>query len=564
MGNARARLKHLVLAAAFGSLAAGCPAIKPIPQVADDGEVVDTGGAKPGGATAAKSVIFGTLSAAPLAIIGNNTPLAPAYRLAFSLQGLTQDPVSAAQISLVDAEGQSLGKAAVTGSDGAFGFPEIADAAGTFFVLGKFEAGGGSFEFRGVMARKAGETAGIRLDIASTLVAAKVKQLLAAGKLALADLDMVALGHLTNRVRDKLAKEQVPFMVVGSEDIVSQMDQLAFDDLEILGLATQAHRKLGAQSDTWTVTQLIDTAKAPTGVTAADVGQAGPLAADKDGNLYVPAFSTGGTIAVYRVTQAGQASPVGSIADSRSPVALAFGPDGTIFAADFREDARQIRLLKGTAFGVVATMSWPVGGSPEPAQLAVDGAGTGFVALGSHHVVARLVPGATTSILIGLPGGAGYKDGAAAEARFNRPSGVAIGPDGACWVADRDNFVLRSIAPDGKVSTEAGAAGDGFYRSGRASFARFGGPSSLAIKGGTVFVADMGARRVRRLSPDGMIFTIAGAASASAGGGAGDVAGFSRIEALAADDKGALFVRDAQVNAAGNVTGYLIRKIARP
>ncbi|MBM3268601.1 MAG: hypothetical protein FJZ01_13205 [Candidatus Sericytochromatia bacterium] len=556
----KTRVFRWLVAGFFVSFMSGCPTQKTGPRISDDAAGGGSDSAKPTPSPAPRSMITGQVLVPATAIIANNTPDAAAYRL--GLQALAQAGLAGAQVSLSDAEGLTIGKPTTSDALGSFGFPESAATVGTFFVTGQFDAAGGNFEFGGIAKRKAGEAVTVDLDVASTLVTTQIRRLLAASKLTAADIDGERVMQLVARVRAKLVREQVPLMVKGSEDIPAETYQLALDDLELRNLAGATVWGAAARTDGWTVSTLFTTETLPSQVATADVGLAGPFAVDKDGNFYFSSFSTGGTVLVVRVRQNKEFAPIGTISKSRSPVALAFGPDGTIHAADFREDTRELRLLRGTTFSAVATLSWPIGGTPEPGQLAIDGAGAGFVAIPSHHVVAKLVPGATGT-LFGAAGVSGHKDGSAAESRFAAPSGVAVGPGGECWVADRDNFVLRSISADGKVKTEAGGAGDGFYRSGRARYSRFGGPASLAIRGGTVFVADAGAKRVRRLSPDGMVFTVAGSATASAGDGTGDAAGFSRLEVLGADGGGALYVREARVNAAGNVSGYQVRKIAK-
>jgi len=151
-----------------------------------------------------------------------------------------------------------------------------------------------------------------------------------------------------------------------------------------------------------------------------------------------------------------------------------------------------------------------------PAAVAVDSAGTVFVADSRNHVIRSISPEGEVTALAGGAGESGYRDGPAGEARFSAPAGVAVSPDGSVLVADTGNHVIRRIARDGTVSTFAGAETErddpgralGGYREGPASVAEFRYPVGLAVdRGGTVYVADAGNGRLRRIS-GGQVTTV--------------------------------------------------------
>lgn len=117
-------------------------------------------------------------------------------------------------------------------------------------------------------------------------------------------------------------------------------------------------------------------------------------------------------------------------------------------------------------------------------------------------------PVAALSVLAGDAGAEGTMDGTGANARFKAPRGIAIDGDGNLYVADTGNFVIRKITPAGVVSTVAGAAGDSRHVDGRAGNARFTSPVALAVSGnGTLYVADE--RRVRTITAAGQVATLA-------------------------------------------------------
>ncbi|MFM7321137.1 MAG: hypothetical protein ACKO5K_06375, partial [Armatimonadota bacterium] len=96
-------------------------------------------------------------------------------------------------------------------------------------------------------------------------------------------------------------------------------------------------------------------------------------------------------------------------------------------------------------------------------------------------------------------------DGAGAAAKFRFPTGVAVAPDGTIYVADAGNHRIRRIAPDGATTTLAGS-GAGFA-DGAGSAARFDNPVALCfdVKSGRLLVADAGNRRIRFVSPAGVV-----------------------------------------------------------
>lgn len=97
------------------------------------------------------------------------------------------------------------------------------------------------------------------------------------------------------------------------------------------------------------------------------------------------------------------------------------------------------------------------------------------------------------STLAGSAGLNGSADGAGAEARFGDPFHIAVDTAGNLYVADRLNHTVRKISPQGVVSTLAGLAGQSGSVDGAGSAARFNSPRGIAVGGdGTVYVADTG------------------------------------------------------------------------
>ena len=117
-------------------------------------------------------------------------------------------------------------------------------------------------------------------------------------------------------------------------------------------------------------------------------------------------------------------------------------------------------------------------------------------------------PQAALSILAGDPTIEGTMDGTGTAARFKWPQGIAIDADDNLYVADTGNFVIRKITPAGVVTTVAGAAGTSGFVDGDAGNARFGNPVAVAVnRRGTIYVADN--LRIRSITSAGRVSTIA-------------------------------------------------------
>jgi DNA-binding beta-propeller fold protein YncE len=181
-----------------------------------------------------------------------------------------------------------------------------------------------------------------------------------------------------------------------------------------------------------------------------------------------------------------------------------------------------------------------------------------------NHRIRRVREGGGANRLDTLAGDgeAGHRDGPAAQARFNGPEGLALGPDGTLYVAERDGHRIRTISPEGIVSTLAGDGTAGFA-DGAGSAARFSRPSALAVdRTGTVYVAEVGNRRIRRISPQGIVTTLAGSGAEGFADGPGATARFAGLTGLVLLPDGALLAADPlnrrirHVTAAGVVSTF--------
>jgi sugar lactone lactonase YvrE len=133
---------------------------------------------------------------------------------------------------------------------------------------------------------------------------------------------------------------------------------------------------------------------------------------------------------------------------------------------------------------------------------------------------------------------AGFADGVGQAAQFRGPSGVAVDAVGTLYVADRGNNRIRKITPAGVVTTLAGSDQSGFA-DGQGAAAAFAAPTGVAVStSGTVYVADADNNRIRQVSQAGVVTTLAGSGTAGFANGTGAVALFNRPGGVAIDAGG--------------------------
>ena len=152
----------------------------------------------------------------------------------------------------------------------------------------------------------------------------------------------------------------------------------------------------------------------------------------------------------------------------------------------------------------------------------------------------------TFTTLAGSAPQSGSADGVGSNARFNTPYSTAVDAAGNVYVADRSNHLIRRITPAGIVSTVAGLAETSGSADGTGSAARFNLPTGVAVDGtGNVFVADNANHTIRKITAAGAVTTFAGlAGTTGSADGTGSTARFNFPFGLALDPDGNLFVSD--------------------
>jgi sugar lactone lactonase YvrE len=300
----------------------------------------------------------------------------------------------------------------------------------------------------------------------------------------------------------------------------------------------------------------------PTGVA---VDHAGNIYVADTGNQIIRKMTPAGAVTILAgAGQRGSMDGAGNEAQFTDPFAVAVDNNGNVYVADTGNNV----IRKVTSAGVVTTLAGLAGksGSTDgtgstarfgsrdggPIGLAVDDAGNVYVADSQNHTIRKVTAaGAVTTMagnasimsVMGLPAG-GSTDGTGSEARFNYPGGVAVDKAGNVYVADTLNHTVRKITPAGVVSTLAGLAGSVGSADGTGTAARFWGPDSVSVDGrGNIYVADTGNRTIRRITPAGVVTTLAGQVGSNGNAdGTGSMARFGYPTSVAADNAGNVYV----------------------
>ncbi|MCL2124851.1 MAG: S-layer homology domain-containing protein [Oscillospiraceae bacterium] len=210
----------------------------------------------------------------------------------------------------------------------------------------------------------------------------------------------------------------------------------------------------------------------------------------------------------------------------RGPRYVCSGADGTIYYTDGGNNALRMILPDGNGYTMAGNgKAGYVNGAKEatefnlPSGVAVGPDGSIYVADTLNNCIRKVTSSGTSSLFAGIPGDeGGYVDGGLLEARFCEPTDIQFGPDGALYIADTGNSMIRVIS-GGAVSTLAGAPTErdelsgammGGYLDGPAQDALFRGPLGLFVDAsGVVLVADTENNVIRRIE-NGNVTTLAG------------------------------------------------------
>src|ERR1035438_8571457 len=193
-----------------------------------------------------------------------------------------------------------------------------------------------------------------------------------------------------------------------------------------------------------------------------------------------------------------------------------------------------------------------------PWGVAADTAGNLYVADTDNHTIRKVTAVGAVSTFAGLAGLSGSADGTGSGARFNQPQGVAVDTNGIVYVADTGNYTIRKITPAGIVTTLAGSAGISGSTDATGGTARFYEPEGIAVNsaGTLIYVADTWNHTIRQVTPVGVVTTLAGSAgNFGSADGTGNSAQFYQPQGMAVDGSGNIYVGDTGNQTIRKVTG---------
>jgi sugar lactone lactonase YvrE len=287
---------------------------------------------------------------------------------------------------------------------------------------------------------------------------------------------------------------------------------------------------------------------------------------DGSGNIYVgDAFNH----AIRKVTQAGVVTTfaggtqgfsngTGTGATFNLPGGMCIDAAGNFYTGDIANYA----IRKISASAAVTTLAGGSEGNANgqgvaaqfdmPIAVCADAQGNIYVADNSNHIIRKITPTGLVSVFAGS-GVAGNADGTGTAAQFEEPYGICADAQGNIYVVDNVSSRIRKITSAGVVTTIAGSAGTGF-QDGNLSVAKFDQPNGICIDAqGNLYVTDYNNNRIRKITPAGVVSTLAGSQQGFEDGPAAQ-AKFYKPGHICLDNQGNLYVADRY--------NHRIRKIA--
>ena len=333
-------------------------------------------------------------------------------------------------------------------------------------------------------------------------------------------------------------------------------------------------RKITPNADVTTLAGLAGSPAHTDGIGLA-VRFSGPTAVAKDaaGNTYATDGSTIRKISPEGIVSTLAGSPqrygstdgTGSVALFMRPLGIAVDSHGNVFVSDSGRHpyAGGHSLRKITPAGVVTTVA---SGFNYPGGIAIDGADNIYLAEAGANKIRKIAPDGVVTTVAGS-GNRGFTDGTGTLATFFGPGAVAVTPDGTLYVADSGNQAIRKITPAGEVTTLAGStlrgSVDGIGGAARFYLSDTNGcygncdvgpqpvPTSeitggIAVdRAGNVLVGDTLNHTIRKVTPAGVVTTIAGLAGRpTTADGTGSAARFNQPNGLFVDSAGYVYVAD--------------------
>ena len=296
----------------------------------------------------------------------------------------------------------------------------------------------------------------------------------------------------------------------------------------------------------------------PTGIA---LDAAGNIYVADYGNNLIRKISTTGVVSTLAGTGTqGAINATGVLASFNRPTGIAMDAQGNLYVADagnnlirkITQAALVTTLAGGDTTGTVNNGQGAAASFFDPLGLAIDGSGNIYVADAGNNLIRKITPDGTVSTLAGN-GNTVTDNGTLSATSFNNPTGVALDGAGNLYVANYLNNNILQVTSAGAVNAFAGT-GDPGAVNGPANAATFYFPNNVAVDASNnIYVSDGVNNLIRKITPDGTVSTLAGSGAVGAIDSTGTAASFNGPAGLAVDAAGNVYVADANNN--------LIRKI---
>jgi uncharacterized protein (TIGR03437 family) len=308
---------------------------------------------------------------------------------------------------------------------------------------------------------------------------------------------------------------------------------------------------------------------------------------DKTGNLYIAdsanlvirKIDTNGIISTIAGSAAAGFSGDGGTALKATlgaPNGVAVDSHGNIYIAD----TLNLRVRKVSPDGTISTVcgNGKFRNAPDntlainafllqPEDVAIDAKGNLLIADTQTNRVAKVTPDGIMTTFAGTGQyGFGGDGGPATKAFLTAPRGLAVATDGTVYIIDSENFRIRKVSPDGTIMTIAGTGVPGSTGdNGPANKSQLQSPRGLALdQKGNLYIADQGCHCIRVIDSAGIIRTIAGTGRPGYSGdnGAATAAQFNLPQKMAVDGSGNLYIADVnnnrirRIDPSGRITTY--------
>lgn len=261
---------------------------------------------------------------------------------------------------------------------------------------------------------------------------------------------------------------------------------------------------------------------------------------------YGPFVESGGVVTTLAGTGVGgYVDGAASVAQFYTPRGIAVnGLTGKIYVTEINN--HRVRLVDYD--GSVSTFA----GGPALVHtlkaIAISPGGTVYVAEANRNRILTISSSGTMTTFSGVASPSGYVDGSLSAARYSNIMGMVFGSDGTLYIADAGNRRIRKITPGGAVSTVAGNGTRG-SSNGTGTAASFGDLRDITIDSDdNLYVTDYFYHTIRKITPLGVTSTIAGNGSSGFVDGIGTAARFAGPSGIAYGSNGKLYVTDKANN----------------